>query len=67
MFHDLARQIQAVRVFDQSPARLTARGIPPHDNVIFKIGDNAGGSVASLDRDSFEEEIHRVDESLLRS
>jgi len=67
MFHDLVRQIQAVRVFDQCPARLAARRIPSHGNVIFKVGDDASGPVASLDCDSFEEEVHGVDESLLRS
>ena len=65
MFHDLVRQIQAVRVFNQNPAWPATRIIPPHDNVILKVGDDAGGSVTGLDRDGFEEEAHGVDESFL--
>ena len=67
MVHDLVRKIQAVRVFDQGPARLATRSIPPHDDIILKIGDDPGSSVASLDRDGFEEETHGMDESFLRS
>jgi len=67
MLHNLVRQIQSIRVFDQSPARLTTRRIPSHGNVILKVGDDAGCPVASLDRDGFEEEVHGVDESFLRS
>ena len=67
MFHDFIRQIQVVRVFDQRPARFTARRIPPDGDVILEIRNDAGGSVASLDRDGFEEEAHGVDESFLRS
>ena len=66
MFHDLVGQIQAVREFDQSPANLTTRCIPPHDDVSLEIGDDTCGSVTSLDGDSFEEEVHGVDESLLK-
>jgi len=67
MFHDLFRQIQAIRVFDQSPGWLTSRSIPPYGDVFLKIGDGTGDSVTGLDRDGFEEEVHAVDESFLRS
>ena len=67
MFHDFIRQIQAVRVFDQSPARLATRSIPSHDDVILEVRDDAGSSVTSLDRDGFKEQIHGVGEPLLRS
>ena len=67
MFHDLVRQIQAVGVFDQSPARLATRSIPSHNNVILKVRDDTGSSVTSLDRDGFEEEVHGVHESFLGS
>ena len=67
MFHNLVGQIQAVCIFDQSPGRLTSRSIPAHGNVILKTGNDAGGSVTSLDSDGFEEEVHGVDESFLRS
>jgi len=65
MFHDLVGQIQAIRVFDQSPARFAARGIPPHGDVILKVWYDAGSSVTSLDLDGFEEEVHGVGESFL--
>lgn len=67
VFHDLIRQVQAVRVFDQSPARLATRSIPSHNDVILKIRDNSGSSVTSLDSDGFKEEVHGVHESFLRS
>lgn len=66
MFHDFVGQIQAVRVFNQSPARLATRSIPAHSDIILKVWDYAGGSVTGLDRYRLEEEIHGMDESLLR-
>ena len=65
MSHDLVRRVQAVCAFDQCPARLAARNIPPDGDIIPKIGDDAGGSVVGLDRDGLEEEVHGMDESFL--
>ena len=67
VFHDLVGQIQSICVFDQRPARLATRSIPPHGDVILKVGDDVGGSVTSLDRDGFEEDVHGVDEPFLTS
>jgi hypothetical protein len=67
MFHNFIRQIQAARILNQGPARLATRSIPPHDDIILEIGDEAGSSVASLDCNSFEKEVHGVGESFLRS
>ena len=67
MFHDLVRQVQTVGIFDQGPAGLTTGGVPSHDDIILEIRDNPGSSVASLDRNGFEEKVHRVREPLLGS
>ena len=67
MFHDFIRQNQSVRVFDQRPARLATRIIPPHGDVILELWDDAGSSVTSLDRDGLEEEAHGMNESFLSS
>jgi len=67
MLHYLVGKVQTARVFDQSPAGFATRSVPPHDNVILKIWDDAGSPVTSLDRDGFEEEVHGMYESLLRS
>ena len=67
MLHYLVGQIQAVRVFDQCPTNLETGCISPQDNVVLKVGDEACGSVTSLDRDSSEEKVHCVDESFLKS
>ena len=67
MFHYLIGKVQTARVFDQSPTRLATRSVPSHGDVFLKTGDDAGSPVTSLDRDGFEEEVHGMYESLLRS
>ena len=67
MIHNPVGQVQAVCVFDQSPARLASRSIPSEDDVILKVGDNPGGSITGLGGDGLEEEVHGVYKSLLGS
>jgi hypothetical protein len=65
MFHNLVREIQTIRVFNQSEAGFATRIIPSDGNIFLEISGNAGSSIVSLYRDGFEEEVHGVDKSFL--
>ena len=64
VFHDFVWDIEAVCVFDESPAWFASTRISADRDVGIEVRDDPLPSILRLDCDSLEEKIHRRHETL---
>jgi hypothetical protein len=67
VFHHFVRDIESVRVFDESPAWFAPARISANCDVWVEVRDNPVSSILRLYRDGLEKEVHRGHETLLRA
>ena len=65
MLNHFVRDIESVRVFDESPAWFTSARIPADINVRVEVRDNPVPSILRLDCDSLEKKVHCGHKTLL--
>jgi hypothetical protein len=65
VLHDLVRDVEAVRVLDESPAWFAPARIPADCDVGIRFRDNPVPPILRLYRDGLEEKVHGGHETLL--